>query len=109
MKLHYLLIGIACLGLQASSAEEVTKAEGGVTFEAPCFDTNQLFAELKIKYKETPIMLGSVSDQAKSTMSLWINPVEETWTIISTKKDTSCVIGSGVDFKLVPIRKTIGI
>ena len=105
MKLHYLLIGIACLGLQASSAEEVTKAEGGVTFEAPCFDTNQLFAELKIKYKETPIMLGSVSDQAKSTMSLWINPVEETWTIISTKKDTSCVIGSGINFKLAPYKK----
>ena len=109
MKLHYLLIGLLCLGLQASTAEEATKAEGGVTFEAPCFDTNELFAELKRKYKETPIMLGNVSDQARSTMSLWINPIEETWTIISTKKDTSCVIGSGIDFKLVPIRKTIGI
>ena len=105
MKIHYLLIGIACLGLQASSAEEATKSEGGVTFEAPCFDTNQLFAELKIKFKETPIILGNVSDLARSTMSLWINPVEETWTIISTKKDTSCVIGTGVDFKLVPYKK----
>jgi hypothetical protein len=105
VKIHYLLIGIACLGLQASSAEEATKSEGGVTFEAPCFDTNQLFAELKIKFKETPIILGNVSDLARSTMSLWINPVEETWTIISTKKDTSCVIGTGVDFKLVPYKK----
>lgn len=109
MKLNYLLIGIACLGLQASSAEESIKTEDGITFKAPCFDTNELFAELKRKYKETPIMLGSVSDQASSTMSLWINPKEETWTIISTKNDTSCVIGSGVDFKLVPIRKTIGV
>lgn len=109
MKLHYLLIGIACLGLQASASEEATKVQEGITFEAPCFDTNQLFAELKSKYKETPIMLGIVSDQASSTMSMWINAKEETWTIISTKNDTSCVIGSGVDFKLVPIRKTIGV
>ena len=109
MKLHYILIGIACLGLQTSTAEEVPKIEGGITFEAPCFDTNQLFTELKIKFKETPIIFGNVSDQASSTMSLWINPIEETWTIISTKKDTSCVIGTGINFKLVPIRKTIGI
>jgi hypothetical protein len=105
VKIHYLLIGIACLGLQASTAEEAIKAEEGITYDAPCFDTNELFAELKIKFKETPIILGNVSDQAKSTMSLWINPVEETWTIISTKKDTSCVIGTGVDFKLVPYKK----
>ncbi len=109
MKLHYLLIGIACLGLQTSSAEEANKTEGVITFEAPCFDTNQLFAELKIKFKETPIIFGNVSDQASSTMSLWINPIEETWTIISTKKDTSCVIGTGINFKLAPYRKGIGI
>jgi hypothetical protein len=100
---------MACLGLQASNAEEANKNEEGITYNAPCFDTNELFTELKIKYKETPIILGIVSDQAKSTMSLWINPKEETWTIISTKKDTSCVIGTGVDFKLVPYKKVADI
>lgn len=109
MKLHYLLIGLTCLWIQTSNAQEANKTEGVITFEAPCFDTNQLFAELKIKFKETPIIFGNVSDQVSSTMSLWINPIEETWTIISTKKDTSCVIGTGINFKLVPIRKTIGI
>ena len=104
-KLYYLLIGLASLCVQSSNAEEATKAEGGVTFQAPCFDTNELFAELKSKYKETPIILGNVSDLAKSTMTLWINPVEETWTIISTKKDTSCVIGTGINFKLAPYKK----
>ena len=98
MKLHYALIVLFCLGMQSSKAEEIT-------FAAPCFDTNKLFAELKIKFKETPIIFGNVSDQASSTMSLWINPVEETWTIISTKKDTSCVIGSGINFKLAPYKK----
>jgi hypothetical protein len=96
---------VACLSIQSSNAEEATKAEEVITFEAPCFDTNKLFAELKIKFKETPIILGNVSDQARSTMSLWINPVEETWTIISTKKDTSCVIGTGINFKLAPYKK----
>ncbi len=104
MKLHYLLIGMACLGLQASKAEEAP-VENGITYNAPCFDTNQLFTELKNKFKETPIIFGNVSDQAGSTMSLWINPQEETWSIISTKKDTSCVIGTGVNFKLAPYKK----
>lgn len=105
MKLHYLLIGLTCLWIQTSNAQDTNKAEEVITFEAPCFDTNKLFAELKRKFKETPIIFGNVSDQASSTMSLWINPIEETWTIISTKKDTSCVIGTGVDFKLAPYRK----
>ena len=105
MKLHYLLIGMACLGLPASKAQEANKAEAVITYDAPCFDTNKLFAELKSKYKETPIIFGNVSDQAKSTMSFWINPKDETWSIISTKKDTSCVIGTGINFKLVPFIK----
>jgi hypothetical protein len=105
VKLHYLLIGMACLGLPASKAQEANKDEAVITYDAPCFDTNKLFAELKNKFKETPIIFGNVSDQAGSTMSLWINPLEETWSIISTKKDTSCVIGTGINFKLAPYKK----
>ena len=103
MKLQCLFMGLACLVVQVSNAQEV------ITYDAPCYDTSELFTELKNKYKETPILMGIVGDQAKSTMSLWINPKDDTWTIISTKKDTSCVIGIGVDFKLVPYKKTIGI
>lgn len=109
MKLHYLLIAIAFLGLQSSKAEESDNTGEAITIDAPCFDTNQLFTELKIKFKESPIIMGIASDQVKSTMSFWINPVDETWTIVATKKDTSCVIGSGANFKVVPTKKTIGI
>jgi hypothetical protein len=109
VKLQHFLIGLACFGLQVSNAEEATIEEDGITIDAPCFDTNKLFSELKTKYKETPIILGIASDQIKSTMSFWINPIEETWTIIATKKDTSCVIGSGVNFKVVPSKKSTGV
>jgi hypothetical protein len=108
MKLQYLLIAMACVVTPLCIAEESPEVEGTINFDAPCYDTNLLFTELKTKYKETPIIMGIASDQVKSTMSLWINSVDETWTIISTKKDTSCIIGIGVDFKVVPIKKTRG-
>ena len=34
-------------------------------------------------------------------MSIWIHPVDSTWTIVSTKEKISCVIGVGTNFKLV--------
>jgi hypothetical protein len=96
MKLQYLLIAAACLGMQTIRAEEA------VTYAAQCFETSALFNELKTKYKETPIILGIASDEAKSTMSFWINPSNGSWSIIATKKDTSCIIGTGVDLTIVP-------
>jgi hypothetical protein len=76
-----------------------------VTYEAPCYNTKSLFESLKITHKETPIVVGKADDIAKSTMSLWIRPIENTWTIVATKGDLSCIIGSGTDFKLVLLPK----
>jgi hypothetical protein len=83
---------------------QTSRAEEALT---QCFDTGQLFNELKNKYKEIPVILGIASDEAKSTMSFWINPVDSTWTIVATKKDTSCIIGTGVDVRV--IRKGISV
>ena len=99
MKLHYLLIGMACLGLQASNAQET------IAVELPCFDTKVLFNELKNKYKETPIVMGITSDQVKSTMSVWLQPTTNTWTIVATKDSLSCIIGTGENFKIIPVPK----
>ena len=50
-------------------------------------------------------MTGSVSDEANSVISLWLNPVDNNWTILATKKDLTCVVGVGIDMKIVPYKK----
>lgn len=74
---------------------------GRIESTIPCFDTKTLFKSLRETYKESPIIMGNADDGAKSTMSLWMHPTNNTWTIVSTKEKLSCVVGVGTDFKLV--------
>jgi len=60
-------------------------------------------------YKESPILVGKTDDVAKSTMTLWVNPVEDNWTIVATKGDLSCVVGTGTHFKVMPNKKSLSI
>ena len=77
-----------------------------VTFEAPCYTTKTLINALTNTYKESPVIMGKATDEAGSTMSLWRNPIGDNWTIIATKGDLSCVIGSGTHFKIMPNKKS---
>ena len=60
---------------------------------------------LKEKYKELPLLMGKADDEAKSTMSVWLNPFDNDWTIVATNKDISCVVGLGTDMKIIPTKK----
>ena len=104
MKIIYLLIGMVCIGLlpNNSYSQEIKEK---VETELPCYTTEEILKSLKERYKEMPFMIGKASDFANSTVSIWINPVDSTWTIIATKKDITCVVGMGTDMKLVPYRK----
>jgi hypothetical protein len=101
---HY-LISLMALFAPLTFSEEVTTPKEIVTYEAMCYDTKILFNGLKITHKEYPILAGKADDVAQSTMSLWIHPRENNWTIVATKGNLSCVIGSGTDFKLMPYKK----
>lgn len=50
-------------------------------------------------------MTGRASDFANSIVSIWMNPSDGNWTIITTKKDITCVVGMGTDMKIVPYKK----
>lgn len=50
-------------------------------------------------------MTGKADDDAGSTMSVWMNPIDNDWTIIATKDELSCVVGTGTDLKLIPYKK----
>lgn len=106
MKLQHFLIMLACLSLTASSAQDAPEA---LTVELSCFDTKELFSELKNTYQEKLIITGIANDEAKSIMSIWMDPKTNSWTIVATKENTSCVIGTGVDLKIVPTKRGLSV
>ena len=104
MKTIYLLIGMVCIGLLASNSYSQEIKEK-VETELPCYNTEEILKILKERYKEMPFMIGKASDSVNSIVSIWINPVDSTWTIIATKKDITCVVGMGTDMRVVPYKK----
>jgi hypothetical protein len=90
-------------------ANEPAVSEEIVNIQLPCYNTKVLFDTLKKNYKESPILVGKANDVAKSTMTLWVNPVEDNWTIVATKGDLSCVVGTGTHFKVMPNKKSLSI
>jgi len=99
MKSLYLILGMICLNAYGQ------KLENTITADMPCYNTKEIFTSLREKYKELPFMTGQVDDEAKSVVSIWMNPVENNWTILATKKDITCVIGMGTDMKIVSYKK----
>jgi hypothetical protein len=109
MKNTIILLLMALSAPLIHSSTPTNVSEEIVNFEAPCYNTKVLLNELKNTYKETPIVVGKANDVAESTMTLWVNPLNDSWTIVATKKDLSCVIGTGTHFKIMPLKKSISI
>lgn len=101
MKSLYLIL----LTLGLSTYSYAQKLENTITADLPCYNTKELFKSLKENYKEMPFMTGQAEDEAKSVVSIWMNPVDNNWTILATKKDLTCVVGMGTDMQLVPYKK----
>ena len=75
-------------------------------FEAICDDTKIIVEKLN-KLNETPISMGQASDQAGTTMVLWMNLSTKAWTITATKTETTCVIGTGEQLKFTKSKPTV--
>ena len=98
MKSIYLII-LLTLGISnISYSQELTDT---IEAELPCYNTKELFKSLRERYKEMPLLTGKASDEAKSTLSVWMNPTDKNWTIVATTEDTSCIVGMGTDIKLI--------
>ena len=104
-----IIILLMALSASLTYAEESVVSEEIVNIQLPCYNTKVLFDTLKKNYKESPILIGKTDDVAKSTMTLWVNPIEDNWTIIATKGELSCVIGTGTQFKIMPKKNTTGV
>jgi hypothetical protein len=81
--------------MQSKAATEV------LTFKAVCNDTKVITDNLIKRYREIPLIFGNAEDEAKSTMSFWINLKNKSWSIVATKDNISCIIGTGTDLKII--------
>lgn len=97
MKAICLTIGLMLLS-NISHSQELTET---IEAELPCYNTKELFKSLREQHKEMPLLTGKVSDEAKSILSIWMNPTDKNWTIIATAKEISCIVGMGTDIKLI--------
>jgi hypothetical protein len=105
MKLKYLLL--VSLGItNVSYSQDIVEA---ISIDLPCYNTKELFKSLREKYKELPIVTGTAGDQAESTISIWMDPIEKSWTIVTTKKELSCIVGLGTDIKLLSYKRGTGV
>jgi hypothetical protein len=95
---------MVCIGLLPNNSYS-QEIKDSVELDLPCYDSTELFKTLREKFKELPFLAGKAGDAAHSTVSIWLNPIDNNWTIVATKNDLSCIIGLGEDMKLVPIRK----
>jgi hypothetical protein len=84
-----------------------TKVQDKIDVTMFCYDTDRLFKLLNSDYKELPLFMGNADDIAESTMSLWVSKNGNSWTIVSTKNDTSCVVGSGKNLQVVRSGKSV--
>lgn len=107
MKAIFLTIGMAFIGLlpNSSISQQAIKPLTIINRDFVCFDTDSLIKELTQTHKETLLIYGKTDDQAGTTMSIWINPSTRNWTIIATKDNVSCLIGTGKDLTLSPLLK----
>jgi hypothetical protein len=72
-----------------SSAEEYRKFQ------------EKIIASLKEKYNEVPIIAGKRLSSSKSTISVWGNPATETFTVLDTYGDMTCVLAVGTDITVL--------
>lgn len=104
--MKYLLLAVSLGITNISYSQDIVEA---ISVDLPCYNTKELFKSLREKYKELPIVTGTAGDQAESTISIWMDPIEKSWTIVTTKKELSCIVGLGTDIKLLSYKRGTGV
>jgi len=100
-KLNYMKILVLITAILSCSA---TAGEVEIR-DMYCDTTKHIFETLKNKYQEIPVITGKAADEAGSIMTIWTNPANDSWSIVATKDDTSCIIGVGDKLKVIPYNK----
>jgi hypothetical protein len=94
MKKISLLLLLGCLNLNAHTEEY----RG---FRVVCDKTETIISSLKEKYNEVPLIAGKRTNSVKSTISVWGNPETNTFSVLDTHGDTTCVLAVGTDITIL--------
>lgn len=94
MKRLSLFILLSLLSLNLTAQERRTM---GVF----CAKTEEVLSSLRGKYKEIPLIAGKSLNSTGSTISIWGNPETETFTILDTHGDTTCILGAGTNITIL--------
>jgi hypothetical protein len=98
-----IIFGLGCVMSLLTSADASKDQPEVVPTEMYCFATERIANELK-RFGEVPIVMGLTSDLAGSTMSLWTNPANGSWTLVATKENISCILGAGNKLQILKSR-----
>jgi len=77
------------------------QAEDIRSLRVQCDDTNTVMNTLKERFNEVPVVAGRSPNPLGSTISVWGNPLTNTFTILHTMGNTTCVLGVGDDFTIL--------
>jgi hypothetical protein len=64
-----------------------------------CYNLQPLFSELKNKFGEEPIFIGSSEQRRKSITMMLVNQETGTYTVLRVTKETGCIMDTGADVK----------
>lgn len=90
-----------CLFILLSAISINVIAEEYRTLRVFCDKTDTIISQLKEKYKEIPIVAGRRLPNSQSTISVWGNPGTETFTILDTLGEMSCVLAVGTNITIL--------
>ena len=96
MNKFYILIGLLLANpLQSSATEQKNLA-------VICDKTSVVIDALTHRFKEITILAGTgIGPQAKHVISVWGNPAVNTFTIVDTFGDTSCILSVGENLEIL--------
>jgi hypothetical protein len=65
------------------------------TMKVFCDKTEVVMKSLQGRYYEIPILAGKNANRSQSTLSVWGNPATDSFTILDTLGDTTCILAAG--------------
>jgi hypothetical protein len=87
-----LCLALTCAASYAQKPVETNK-------KIVCFPVKVLMKDLKDKYGEEPMVMGTTSNMSDVAMALYLNKETGSYTIIEFDREAACVISIGKDVR----------
>jgi hypothetical protein len=93
--MHRLAVGLIAVLIACSSFAQVPKKGVKVEKAVVCFPLKVLLDDLKIKYKEEPMIIGMTGTLEDVAMAVYINKETGSYTVIEFDEEAGCILSVG--------------